>query len=380
MANGGMKKQGTMESTICLYTVLLTFLSVSVGAPQSSEFVEQVTSLESLLRAGKVAEAQSAFRTLQYGPESAAKIGVLADIVGVTLLDQQRYREAVEVLTFSMVTLEPIAPADPRVARVFGHLAEAQCAEGRLVEAQALSERALKLQTRGLAANDPEILTTLQNLAAIHRQRGQYSLSMNYLREAIRAIPTQEAAADVWRATVLQDSASLHLRSGDVKAAKDASLGALAIVQRAKVTDPSLLVSIFTTMGLAEARLKQHAHAEVWMERAAKVSGSNFGRDDIRYAAALLNRATVEEALGLYDLAEKSLSTAAAIQADKLGRTSPASARTLLRQSAVFSKLGRNSEARSAENAARSLLAGEPSSEMEVSLTQLKMEALSSRR
>jgi tetratricopeptide (TPR) repeat protein len=366
-----------MESTIRLYTVFLTILSISVGAPQSSEFLERVTILEALLRAGKVAEAQSAFGTLQHEPESALKIGVLADLVGVTLLDQQRYSEAVEVLTFSMATLEPIAPADPKVARVLGHLAEARWAEGRLAEAQALSERALALQSRGFEANDPEILTTLQNLAAIHRERGQYSLSMKYLREAIRAAPIREPTGDVWRATVLQDSASLHLRSGNVKAAKDASLRALAIVERAKLSDPSLLVSILTSVGLAEARLKQRARAEVWMERAAKVAGSNFGRDDVRYAATLLNRATVEEALGLYNRAEESLNTAAAIQADKLGRTSPASARTLLRQSAVFSKLGRMSEARNAKNAARSLLAGESSSEMEVSLTQLKTEAIS---
>jgi hypothetical protein len=110
------------------------------------------------------------------------------------------------------------------------------------------------------------------------------------------------------------------------------------------------------------------------------VADSSFGRDDVRYGATLLSRATVEEALGLYDLAEKSLTTAAAIQDAKLGRSSPASARTLLRQSAMFSKLGRHSEALSAENAARLLLAGESSSEMEVSLTQLKTEAISTRR
>jgi tetratricopeptide (TPR) repeat protein len=327
-----------------------------------------------------VTEAQSAFRDLQHGPESNAKIAVLADLVGVALLDQQRYREAAEVLTFSMATLEPIAPADPKIARVLGHLAEARWAEGRLTEAQALSERALRLQSRALKANDAEILTTLHNLASIHRELGQYSLSTKYLTEAIASLPIQEPTRQVWRATVLQDAAFVHLRSGNVKAAKHASLRALAIVERARVSDPLLLVSIFTSVGLAEARLKQRARAEVWIDRAANVAVSNFGRDDVRYAAALVNRAAVEEALGLYNLAEQSLNTAAAIQAEKLGRTSPTFARTLLKQSAVFSKLGKHAQARTAENAAWSLLADEPSTKMEVSLTQLQTEAISRRR
>jgi tetratricopeptide (TPR) repeat protein len=338
-----------------------------------------VATVEALLRSGSVAEAQSTFRSLHYEPEFAAKIGVLADIIGVALLDQQRYGEAAAVLSFSMSTLEPLAPADPKIARVLGHLAEARWAEGRLAEAQALSERALRLQARASRMNS-EILTTLQNLAAIHRERGQYSLSIKYLTEAIDSAPIEEPTRDVWRAMVLQDSAFLHLRSGDVKAAKTATLHAVAIVERAKVRDPSLLVSIFTTVGLVEARLNQRARAEFWIARAANVADSSFGRDDVRYGATLLSRATVEEALGLYNLAEKSLTTAAAIQDAKLGRSSPASARTLLRQSAMFSKLGRHSEALSAENAARLLLAGEFSSEMEVSLTQLKTEAISTRR
>jgi tetratricopeptide (TPR) repeat protein len=363
-----------------LNAILLTFLSVSTGAPHDSEFLERVTNVEALLRAGSVAEARSAFRNLLYAPESAAKVGMLADLIGVALLDQQRYPEAAEVLTFSMATLEQIAPVDPKIARVFGHLAEARWAEGRFAEAQALSERALTLQSDALKPNDPEILSTLQNLAALHRERGKYSLSTKYLTEAIDSVPIEGSTRDIWRATVLQDSAFLHLGSGNVKAAKRASLRALAIVEGAKVTDAALLVSICTTVGIAEARLKQPARAKVWMDRAATVAVSNFGYDDVRYAATLLNRATVEEALGLYNLAEESLNTAAAIQARKVGRTSPASARTLLRQSFVFSKLGRHSEARSAENAARLILAGESSSEMEVSLTQLKTEAIARRR
>lgn len=67
-----------MQSTMRLYTALLTFLSISAGAQHNSDFLERVTTVEALLRAGSVAEAQSAFRNLQYGPESAAKTGVLA--------------------------------------------------------------------------------------------------------------------------------------------------------------------------------------------------------------------------------------------------------------------------------------------------------------
>jgi hypothetical protein len=200
---------------------------------------------------------------------------------------------------------------------------------------------------------------------------------MKYLADAIAAVPVQEPIREVWRATVLQDSASLHLRSGKLKAAKKASLRALAIVEGVTPRDPLLLVTIFTCVSLTEAHMNQRGRAEFWAERAVKVADAEFGRDDVRYAATLVNRATVEEALGLYNLAEQSLRTAAAIQGVKLGRTSPTFGRTLLRQAAVLAKLGRNSEALKAENAARPLLAGEYSSDLEVSLAQLKIEQTS---
>ncbi len=46
----------------------------------------------------------------------------------------------------------------------------------------------------------------------------------------------------------------------------------------------------------------------------------------------LVNRAAVQEALGLDNVAEQSLHSAAAIQIDKLGPTSPTVVRTLLKQ------------------------------------------------
>lgn len=358
------------------HVVFIVSMCICFAAPADLERLKRLTAVEELLQAGRVAEAQIAFRNLLQKPHSAdARTGIVADLLGVALLDHQRYGEAGELLSFSVATLEKIAPDDARVSRTVGHLAEARWAQGHLAEAQSLCERVLVVQSRALQPNDPEILTTLQNLAAIHRERGQYNLSMKYLSDAIAAVPVPEPVRDVWRATVLQDSASLHLLGGKLKAAKETSLRALAILERVTPRHPLLLVSIMTCIGLAEARMNQRGRADFWAERALKVANAEFGRDDVRYAATLVNRATVEEALGLYNLAEQSLRTAAAIQANKLGRTSPTFGRTLLRQSAIFAKLGRNSEALNAENSARPLLAGEYSSESEVSLAQLKKEA-----
>ena len=140
-----------------------------------------------LLEGGRLAEAETSFRNLLENRAAAdVNTGVVADLLGVALLDQHRYAEADELISISIGILSRIAPGDSRVARTLGHLAEARWAQGRLADAQALSERALVVQSRALRPDDPEILTTLQNLAAIHHDRGHYQLATKYAEAALR--------------------------------------------------------------------------------------------------------------------------------------------------------------------------------------------------
>ena len=130
--------------------------------------LKQHRAVEALLEGGRLTEAETSFRNLLQNRAAAdVNTGVAADLLGVALLDQHRYAEADGLISISINILSRIAPGDSRVARTLGHLAEARWAEGRLAGAQALSERALVVQSRVLRPDDPEILTTLQNLAAI---------------------------------------------------------------------------------------------------------------------------------------------------------------------------------------------------------------------
>ena len=151
---------------------------------------------------------------------------------------------------------------------------------------------------------------------------------------------------------------------------------ALAILEALTSADPSLLISIQTCVGLAEARLKKQNGAQLWIERLTRVAEAQFGAGDHRYAAMLVNRAAVQEVLGLDNVAEQSLRSAAAIQIDKLGPTSPTVGRTLLKQAAVLTKLGRKSEAATAEDSARSLLREESCEDLKVSIAQLNRESM----
>jgi tetratricopeptide (TPR) repeat protein len=339
--------------------------------------LKQLRAVEALLEDGRLTEAETSFRNLLQNRAAAdVSTGVAADLLGVALLDQHRYAKADELISISIGILSRTAPGDSRVARTQGHLAEARWAQGRLADAQALSERALVVQSSALRPDDPEILTTLQNPAAIHHDRGHYQLATKYLMQAISAAAEGEPMRDLWRARVLHNTASVQINAGKPKAARETSLRALAILEGLASADPSLLISIQTCVGLAEARLKKQNSAQLWIERLTRVAEAQFGASDHRYAAMLVNRAAVQEALGLDNVAEQSLRSAAAIQIDKLGPTSPVVGRTLLKQAAVLTKLGRNSEAATAEDTARSLLREESCEDLKVSIAQLNRESM----
>ena len=341
------------------------------------ERLKQLRVVQVLLEGGRLAEAETSFRNLLENRAAAdVNTGVVADLLGVALLDQHRYAQADELISISIGILSRIAPGDTRVGRTLGHLAEARWAQGRLADAQTLSERALVVQSRALRPDDPEILTTLQNLAVIHQDRGHYQLATKYLTQAIAAAAEGEPMRDLWRARVLHNTASVQINAGKPKAARKASLRALAILEGLTSADPSLLISIQTSIGLAEARLKKQDVALLWIERLTRVAEAQFGAGDHRYAAMLVNRAAVQEALGLDNVAEQSLRSAAAIQIDKLGPTSPTVGRTLLKQAAMLTKLGRKSEAATAEATARSLLREESWEDLKVSVAQLNRESM----
>src|SRR5215217_3187283 len=101
------------------------------------ERLKQLRPVEALLQGGRLAEAETKFRNLLESRATAdVNTGVVADLLGVALLDQHRYTEADELIFLSVGILSRIAPGDSRVARTLCHLAEARWAQGRLADAQ----------------------------------------------------------------------------------------------------------------------------------------------------------------------------------------------------------------------------------------------------
>jgi tetratricopeptide (TPR) repeat protein len=109
--------------------------SVTIG--QSSELITAFRKYQSLLDAGKYAEAETAaLRALEIG--------------GIEL-----------------------GPGHPSVATLFHDLAVIYTFQGRYIAAELLYKRALAVREKALGPNHPDVATARKNLAEFYRARGR---------------------------------------------------------------------------------------------------------------------------------------------------------------------------------------------------------------
>lgn len=360
-----------MRGSVCSWLGVLA-LTCILRASDEPDWLTRLSTVQQLLDSGRIAEAEHSYRgVLKSARAGDLRIAVMNNVMGVALMDQGRYREADALISDSVAMLSKMAPEDPRVARTWVHLAEIRWAQRRLGEAQSLCERALDVQKRTLGTSDPEVITTLQNLAMIHREQGHDGPARKYAEEALAALVNGRPARQ-WQTATLLSVARLHLAAGKPKAARKELLRALGGLERAAPPERREMAHVLSSLGALEVHLKHYQRAGLWLERAARLVASEFGPRHTMYAEVLVDRASVQERLGDENMAEQSLRSAVAIQTDRLGPTSPAVAHTILKHAVVLAKLGRKSEAQELEDAARSILDREATELWKVSLAELK--------
>lgn len=108
------------------------------------------------------------------------------DQQAATLIDQQRYAEAVTAAEESLRTAERLfGNRHPAVAVSLETLALAQEGTGNLTMAKVLLLRALELRESVLGADHPSISFTLNRLAEIYQRLGHYTEVERLLRRAL---------------------------------------------------------------------------------------------------------------------------------------------------------------------------------------------------
>ena len=256
---------------------LLALASLAPATGQPVRY-QPVDDLQDLVDRGLYGEAERVIRDLRESGTLARDLrtGVLADIVGVAMLDQGRYREADILISESISILNAIGPDDVRVARTWIHLSGVRWAQRRLDEAQVLCERALRVQQRALGNTHPEVVTTLLNLAAIHRERGQFDVAGKYMNEARAADPFRLQKHLKWSIIDLQNKAFLDMANGKPAAARKSLLQALDLSAEAEPGDRLHRVYLLISLAAAETQLKHYGTAESSLQRATALANSEL--------------------------------------------------------------------------------------------------------
>ena len=124
---------------------------------------------------------------------------------GAAAYDQQQWNEA---LRWWRKTIE----RDPTCAQAYVGLGDVFLREGRLTEAEAEFQTALRY--------DPRQVDALANLGVVALQRGQHAVAVSYYRRALGVEPTD---ASLW-----VDLGVSYGAAGDLEAARTATLNALS--------------------------------------------------------------------------------------------------------------------------------------------------------
>lgn len=169
----------------------------------------------------------------RHSPDTAASRARL----GLVLVHRGRYAEAEKELRAALAVQESTRAGDAALGRTLSDLGMALYHQTRLAEAEATLSRSLALRRRGLGADHPETVETLNNLAAVWLARGDLPRAEGAMREALARHREKLGNDHPSVATNLNNLGALLAQEGRLDEAERATAEALAI--REKVLGPN---------------------------------------------------------------------------------------------------------------------------------------------
>jgi len=217
----------------------------------------------------------------------------------------------------------------PDVATSLNNLAGLHKTQGNYEQAKPLYERALAIDEKVLGAEHPNVAGDLNNLALLHQTQGNYE----------QAKPLYERALAIWEKVLgqehpsvaigLNNLAELHRALGNYEQAKPLYEKALAI--REKVLDkehPDVAISLNNLAGLHGA-LGNYEQAKPLYERALAIWEKVLGQEHPSLATSLNNLAELHRVLGNYEQAKPLYERSLGIREKILGSEHPDVAQSL---------------------------------------------------
>ena len=238
---------------------------------------------------------------------------------------------------------------------ILHNLATVMALSGRLVEAEVLEKRSLKVLEKGYPPDDPVLLRPLLSLAQIQFEQRKIAKTRETFQR-LQSIPTVPSAD---RAVVHGLAATLLYTEGRYHEAEAEYLKALGVWEesgRGETTDVAAVLGGLAVLYVADGR---YGEARRTLDRAIAILTSAKGAVATDWIKLFSTRAELHVRQGEWREAEADLA-AAISAADRDTRLDPAVLKSLLgRYAHVLRKNHRGREARSIEARAAALQTGE---------------------
>lgn len=219
---------------------------------------------------------------------------------------------------------------------------------GKYREAEQRLQRALTLRKETLDADHPDIATSLNNLAILHKAQGQYAKAEPLYRRALAIREKILGTEHPDLATVLNNLALLYRDQGHHAKAEPLLLRALAIEEKAYGPTHSSLPSTLNNLASLYESQGAYAKSEPFYLRALSIAESRLDPNHPLVATILNNLAEFYRSMGSYAQAEPLALRSLSIRERMLGQSHPDTAQSLNNLSLLYQALGHYAKAESA--------------------------------
>jgi tetratricopeptide (TPR) repeat protein len=233
----------------------------------------------------------------------------------------------------------------PEMASSLDRLASLYVAQGRYLEAEPLSRRALAIREQQLGSEHPDTSASLNNLAGLYRLMGRY-IEAEALLVRSQSIREQQLGSDhPDTATSLNNLASLYVAQGRYLEAEPLSRHALAIREQQLGSEHPDTATSLSNLAELYRLVGRYIEAEAFFRRALAIREQQLGSDHPDTANSLNNLAGLYQTMERYREAEPLLRRALAIYEQQLGSQHPDTANSLNNLAALYRKMERYGEA-----------------------------------
>jgi CHAT domain-containing protein/Tfp pilus assembly protein PilF len=259
----------------------------------------------------------------------------------VRLYTEGKYEEAIPIAERALdIREKALGPVNPDVATSLYNLAQLYRAKGDYSQAEPLYKRAIDIREKTLGPESPKLGNTLNTLAMLYDDEGDYA----------QAEPLYKRALAIWEealgpespdvASALNNLAGLYRQKGDYAQAEPLYKRALAIKEKVLGPEHVSVATSLNNLALLYQDKGDYAQAEPLYRRALAIDEKARRPEDPKLATDLNNLATLYDNKGDYGQAEQLYSRALAIDEKALGPDHPGFATDLNNLAGLYVEKG----------------------------------------